>query len=123
MDTAVDVGAETAVRFWHADKVIDVVQLQQTDVVQGLTSAEVARRIEAYGKNQLPEKRKTPFIVRLWEQINNILIFILVVAAIVSAVLQVSCGTHQPFKRLKSFRESNLPCMLIMVCRCVGCVK
>jgi magnesium-transporting ATPase (P-type) len=90
METSVDV---EAVHFWHADKIVDVVQLQQTDLVQGLSAAEVAHRIGTYGKNQLPEKRKVPFILRLWEQINNILIFILVVAAIVSAVLQVSRST------------------------------
>jgi Ca2+-transporting ATPase len=86
METIVEV--EEKDYYWYAESVGEVARLQETDLSNGLTSAEVERRMGTYGKNQLPEKKKTPFIARLWEQINNILIFILIVAAIVSSILQ-----------------------------------
>jgi len=73
---------------WHSKTIEEVEQLQVTSMTMGLSTAEAARRLEAYGKNELPAPAKTPFYVRLWNQLNNILIFILIAATIVSAVLQ-----------------------------------
>jgi len=73
---------------WHSKTVQEVEQLQQTSMTNGLSTAEAIRRLEAYGKNELPAPDKTPFYVRLWNQLNNILIFILFGAAIVCGFLQ-----------------------------------
>ena len=73
---------------WHSKTIEEVEQLQVTSMTMGLSTAEAARRLEAYGKNELPAPAKTPFYVRLWNQLNNILILILIAATIVSAVLQ-----------------------------------
>lgn len=73
---------------WHSKTVEEVVQLQETSIIEGLSTAEAAKRLEAYGQNELPAPAKTPFYVRLWNQLNNILIFILIGAIIVCAVLE-----------------------------------
>jgi magnesium-transporting ATPase (P-type) len=73
---------------WHSKTVEEVVQLQETSIIEGLSTAEAAKRLEAYGKNELPAPAKTPFYVRLWNQLNNILIFILIGAIIVCAILE-----------------------------------
>lgn len=54
---------------------------------RGLSSTEVEKRRELYGKNQLEEgRRKTAFAVFL-EQLKDVLVIILIVAAVVSAFL------------------------------------
>jgi len=72
---------------WHSKTVEEVERLQDTSMEQGLTSAEAKRRVEAYGLNELPPPKKTPFWKKLWAQLNNILILILTVAAIVLSTI------------------------------------
>jgi Ca2+-transporting ATPase len=53
---------------------------------QGLSTAEAKTRLEQYGFNhQLSEKDKKTLLQRIWGQVNNILVLILIVVAIVSA--------------------------------------
>ncbi len=53
----------------------------------GLSSEEAERRLEKYGKNELKEKEKIPVLQLFLSQFKSILIFILVLAAIISALL------------------------------------
>ena len=59
-----------------------------TFVEQGLTEQEAACRLEVYGPNQLAEKAPPTFWQMLWEQFNNFVIMLLIVASVVSAILQ-----------------------------------
>lgn len=73
---------------WHVLTIQEtIIQLKvNEDVVDvGLSTAEAQRRLQKYGPNKLTEKEKTSILVRIWRQLNNVLIFILVVG-IVSAV-------------------------------------
>jgi magnesium-transporting ATPase (P-type) len=108
MDTAIEV--EEKDYFWHAETIEDVIRLQDTDTSNGLSSGEARRRIDVYGKNQLPEKAKVSFIHRLWEQINNILIFILIVAAVVSSILQ-------------EWAELGLICAVVIINVTIGLIQ
>lgn len=54
----------------------------------GLTSEEVKLRQEKYGKNVLNEKKKTPWILRFLAQFKDILIIVLLVAAVVSVIVE-----------------------------------
>lgn len=60
----------------------------ETDGTAGLTEAEASVRLAQYGRNTLTEAYKPGFLRRLWSQINNIIIWILIVAAGISAILQ-----------------------------------
>ena len=53
----------------------------------GLTSQEVQIRRERYGFNELLEKPRPGFLKLLFDQLNNFLIIILIVAAVISIIL------------------------------------
>lgn len=55
----------------------------------GLTAADAAKRLEQYGPNKLTEKEKVTIWQRIWHQVANVLVGILVFVAIVSAVQAV----------------------------------
>jgi Ca2+-transporting ATPase len=51
---------------------------------KGLTSGEAKARLDEYGYNQLTEKEKVTLLERIWKQVNNVLVGILVFVAVVS---------------------------------------
>ena len=51
----------------------------------GLSSAEAEKRLAEFGPNKMSEKERKSLLRRIWEQVNNILVGILVVVAVVSA--------------------------------------
>ncbi|KAG1675876.1 hypothetical protein FOA52_001533 [Chlamydomonas sp. UWO 241] len=55
---------------------------------EGLTEKEAEARLALYGPNALTPPRKPGFFAKLWSQLNNVLIFILLAAAVVVAGLQ-----------------------------------
>ncbi len=54
---------------------------------QGLTEEEAKRRLERYGLNQLAEAPRPGFLQLLWEQFNNFIVMLLIVASLISALL------------------------------------
>src|ERR1043165_6570823 len=71
---------------WHALEAKEV--LEHLDVAgNGLTSEEVKKRLEQYGPNQLKEAPRATFWQMLWEQLNNFVVILLIVASVVSALL------------------------------------
>ena len=95
--------------------------LEQLDTTtQGLSDAEIAKRRETYGENALAEeKKKSPLVVFL-EQFKDLLVIILIAAAVISALsgngestivivavitLNAILGTVQHFKAEKSLES------------------
>jgi len=72
---------------WHALSVQEAIRALQTDGEVGLTSAEAKRRLTQYGANELEEKPPPTFWDRLWNQLTEFVVIILLVAAVVSALL------------------------------------
>jgi len=72
---------------WHALQAEDVLQQLDTHMDKGLSSEEAAHRLDVYGQNVLVEAPPTTFWHMLWEQFNNFVVIMLVVAAIISAAL------------------------------------
>ncbi len=71
---------------WHALTLDDV--LRHLEVQEdGLSSEQAARRLRQYGQNQLQEAPRPTFWHMLWEQLNNFVVILLIVASIVSALL------------------------------------
>ncbi len=58
-----------------------------TDQQKGLTSAEAAARLEKYGENKLREKKKKTLMQRFFDQFKDVMILILIAAAIISFVI------------------------------------
>ena len=54
---------------------------------EGLTTSEARRRLVRYGPNQLAEAPPPSLWTKLWDQFNNFVVWLLIVAAVVSAAL------------------------------------
>ncbi len=73
-------------RDWHALAVEEVLRhLEVQD--NGLSSEEAARRLAQYGENQLREASRPGFWHMLWDQLNNFVVILLIVASVISALL------------------------------------
>ncbi len=72
---------------WHSMEADEVIDKLNTDKENGLGDEEITERQEKYGKNKLPKGKKNPWWKRLLEQFNNILIYVLMAAAIVTAIM------------------------------------
>jgi magnesium-transporting ATPase (P-type) len=63
------------------------------DTKEGLSKAEAASRLEKYGLNQLSGKKKSTIFEKIWRQVANVLVLILVVVAVVSAIRAITATT------------------------------
>ena len=72
---------------WHALQAKEVVEDLNSNRKEGLSSKEAKKRLEEYGKNELPKGKKHPWWKRLLEQFNNMLIYVLLAAAVVTALM------------------------------------
>jgi Ca2+-transporting ATPase len=71
---------------WHAltaDEVLEHLKVHEN----GLSDSEASERMIQYGPNQLTEASRPGFLRLLWEQFNNFIVMLLIVASIVSALL------------------------------------
>lgn len=66
----------------------ETVQQLESDLKQGLTEKEAAVRLTRDGRNEMREERKKTVIESFWEQLNDPLIYVLIVAAAVSVLLR-----------------------------------
>ena len=72
---------------WHTLEPEEVLENLEVPLETGLSSAEVAERLEKYGPNELVEKAGRTIWQKLWEQINSFVIWLLIGAAFISAIL------------------------------------
>jgi len=94
---------------WHAmtkEEAAGVLGLGKDIRSRGLTTQEAAARLEQYGPNQLSEKEKKALLQRIWAQINNILVGILIFVAIVSLVKGILSTDAE--SRITNFIEVGL---------------
>ncbi len=71
---------------WHYLAKDQVLRLLDADT-GGLAEAEVQRRLEAYGPNRLPEPPRRNALIRFLLHFHNILIYVLLGAAVLTALL------------------------------------
>ena len=64
----------------------------------GLTADEAASRLEKNGKNKLAEGKKEPLIVKFFKQLAEPMTIILLVAAAISAGVEVYNGLQHGFE-------------------------
>ena len=72
---------------WHANSTESAFTFLETSI-DGLDQAEVEKRLEQYGTNQLPETQTRSAFLRFIYQFHNILIYVLLAAGIVTAILE-----------------------------------
>ena len=69
---------------FYATPLSDVLKTTATDPKVGLTSGEVMERLQKYGENRLKEKKKKSSFKRFIDQFKDVMIIILIIAAVVS---------------------------------------
>jgi magnesium-transporting ATPase (P-type) len=67
---------------WHALPVGELIEKVGTDQDAGLRAEEVSARLNKYGPNRLPTAGKRSPLMRFLMQINNVLIYVLLAAAV-----------------------------------------
>ena len=72
---------------WHAIAADEVLQRLHSNSRSGLDTDEVSRRLERYGRNELPEGRKRGPFMRFLKQFHNILIYVLLAAGFVKLMV------------------------------------
>jgi len=70
--------------------VAEVLKDLQTDLKQGLTSAEVQERLKKYGDNELQKEEETSLWERVKEAFEDLLVRILLLAATISFVIALT---------------------------------
>ncbi len=71
----------------HAKPAEELVSSFQTHLERGLTQPEAQARLGKFGANELSERPRPGFLALIWDQFNNYLVVILIVAAAVSLAL------------------------------------
>ena len=72
---------------WHATDAREVLNRLQSDIKKGLDSDEISGRQEKYGRNEIPRGKKRHAWKRLVMQFHNVLIYVLMAAAVITAFL------------------------------------
>jgi P-type Ca2+ transporter type 2C len=72
---------------WHATPAEEATERLEVDVGEGLSAEEAAQRLERDGPNRLAEEKKEPRWRAFLRQFQDLLIIILLVAAVVSFVV------------------------------------
>ena len=66
---------------WHTYSAQQAIAELETDRTRGLTQAEAERRLERYGPNRLERGRRPGLLRRLWGQLTDPMILVLLAAA------------------------------------------
>lgn len=72
---------------WHTKKIDDVIKELNSNTSTGLSTSQASELISKNGKNSLNKTAKKSILKMIFEQLNNILIYILIIAAILSFFL------------------------------------
>jgi len=76
---------------WHALSAENVIRHLETRP-EGLTSAEAAQRLKIHGPNVIPRGKGDTALDLIWRQINNPLIWVLIVSALVAMAVDPTGG-------------------------------
>ena len=111
---------DTEKRLWHTLESDRTLSELKSSRQQGLSGAEAAQRLEQYGPNALSEGKKKTVLQVFLEQFKDLMVMILIVAALISLatgeaestivifavlILNAVLGTVQHFKAEKSLES------------------
>eukprot|EP00578_Thalassiosira_sp_NH16_P007484 CAMPEP_0181110562 /NCGR_PEP_ID=MMETSP1071-20121207/18785_1 /TAXON_ID=35127 /ORGANISM="Thalassiosira sp., Strain NH16" /LENGTH=109 /DNA_ID=CAMNT_0023194351 /DNA_START=1 /DNA_END=326 /DNA_ORIENTATION=- len=74
----------------------------------GLSASEAAERLAKYGPNKMTEKDKVTIWQRIWHQINNVLVYVLLTVAVVSLVQATALPSDDPQQQFSSWFQVAL---------------
>ncbi len=100
----------------HSTELSELIKsLESSD--NGLTDEKASALLEKYGKNKLREKKKKTILQRFFEQFKDVMIMILIAAAVVSFV--IACVEQNP----KEFFEPALILLIVVLNAIMGVVQ
>ena len=102
---------------YHYKTIEDSIKELSTDENIGLKTEEADRIRQTVGENKLQEKRKKTLLARFFEQFKDVMILILIAAAVVSFVIAVIEG--EP----KEFFEPALILLIVIINAVMGVVQ
>ncbi|XP_010273141.1 PREDICTED: calcium-transporting ATPase 3, endoplasmic reticulum-type isoform X1 [Nelumbo nucifera] len=102
----------------YARSVTEVLDFFGVDPTKGLTDSQVAENTRIYGKNVLPQEASTPFWKLVLKQFDDLLVKILIVAALVSFILALIDGETG----LTAFLEPSVILMILAANAAVGVI-
>lgn len=98
LEAAPQMKSDASTPSWHvisSEGVFQELGVGSDHFNSGLTTSEAKDRLEKFGFNKLTEAVKKTLFQRIWAQINNILVGVLVVVAIVSVIEAVTAKNGQ----------------------------
>lgn len=102
---------------FHDKKIEDVVNELQSDLKNGLSDQQVQQRRQQYDENKLKEKKKKTNFQRFIEQFKDVMILILIIAAIIS--FAIACVEKEP----SEFFEPILILLIVILNAIMGVVQ
>ncbi len=72
---------------WHTLTVAETQKTLAVDAEHGLSDADAEQRLARHGPNHLPEKKPPSALMRFISQFHNLLIYVLMVTAVITALL------------------------------------
>jgi P-type Ca2+ transporter type 2C len=73
---------------WHGMDVDSVLEELKTSADEGLSDDEVQKRLDHYGENKIPEKKKRSALMQFLLHFHNVLIYVLIAAAGITALME-----------------------------------
>ena len=102
---------------YHSQTAEQTVQILSSDISSGLTEQQVQKLQTKYGENKLREKKTKTNLQRFLDQFKDVMILILILAAIISFVIACMEG------ELKEFFESVLILIIVIVNAIMGMMQ
>lgn len=102
---------------YHSQTAEQTVQILSSDISSGLTEQQVQKLQTKYGENKLREKKKKTNLQRFLDQFKDVMILILILAAIISFVIACMEG------ELKEFFEPVLILIIVIVNAIMGMMQ
>lgn len=95
----------------------ELVKQLETDPVNGLTNAMAVSKLEQYGKNKLKEAKKKSNTQRFFDQFKDVMIVILIIAAVISFIVAIY------EKEPKEFLEPVLIMLIVILNAIMGVLQ
>ena len=73
---------------WHSIETNKIIEILKSNTTRGLSQEEADKRLQTFGANLLPEKKKQSNLIRFLKHFNDILIYVLFIAAGITLFLQ-----------------------------------
>ena len=102
---------------FYNENISDILKMLGTDEKKGLNEEKIEEKRKTYGENKLKEKSRKTMLQRFAEQFRDVMILILIAAAIVSFV--IACVEKNP----KEFFEPALIILIVVVNAVMGVMQ